>query len=134
MSEKKLVRVVDVMKNDVHIIDGMATIRDAIHLMKENQVKTLIVDRRHDNDEYGILLVADIARSVLAKDRSPERINVYEIMSKPVISVPPQMDIRYCARMFSQFRLTRAPVIEDDKIIGMVSFTDMVLKGLYDLY
>ncbi|HEC13138.1 MAG TPA: CBS domain-containing protein [Acidiferrobacteraceae bacterium] len=134
MNERKLIRVADVMKNDAHIIDGMDTIRDAIHLMKENQVKTLIVDRRHDDDEYGILLVADIARSVLAKDRAPERINVYEIMSKPVISVPPQMDIRYCARMFNQFQLTRAPVAEDGKIIGMVSFTDMVLKGLYDLY
>lgn len=134
MNDKKLIRVVDVMKNDVHMIDGMATIREAIHSMKENQTKTLIVDKRHDNDEYGILLVADIARDVLAKDRAPERINVYEIMSKPVISVGPEMDIRYCARMFSQFQLTRTPVIKDGKIIGMVSFTDMVLKGLYDLY
>ena len=70
---------------------------------------------------------------MLAKDRSPERVNIYEIMSKPVISVDPQMDIRYCARLFERFGLARSPVIENRKIVGIVSFTDMVLKGLVDI-
>jgi CBS domain-containing protein len=51
-------------------------------------------------------------------------------MSKPVITVSPDMDIRYCARLFSRFNLTRAPVIENGDVIGLVSFTDMVVKGL----
>jgi CBS domain-containing protein len=42
------------------------------------------------------------------------------------------MDIRYCARMFEQFGLSRAPVIENGKVIGIVSFTDIVPKGLTD--
>ena len=68
---------------------------------------------------------------MLGKDRAPERVNVYEIMSKPVIGIDPDMDIRYCTRLFDKFGLSRAPVIEDGRIIGIVSYTDMVLKGLY---
>ena len=52
------------------------------------------------SDEYGMVLLSDIAKQVLAKDRSPKRVNIYEIMAKPVLSVQPDMDIRYCARMF----------------------------------
>ena len=74
-------------------------------------------------------MISDIAKKVLALDRSPDRVNVYEVMSKPVISVDPEMDIRYCARMFERFGLSRAPVLENRKIVGIVSFTDMVLKG-----
>ncbi len=99
--------------------------------MKHVETKALIVNKRHEHDEYGIVLLSDIARHVLAKDRAPERVNVYEIMSKPVMAVDPQMDIRYCARLFDKFGLSRAPVIENGSVIGIVSYTDMVLKGLW---
>ena len=72
----------------------------------------------------------DVARRVLARDRSPDRMNVYEIMSKPVVSVDPKMDVRYCIKLFDRFGLSRAPVVEDGKIIGLVSYTDIVLKGV----
>ncbi len=75
-------------------------------------------------------MISDIAKLVLAKDRSPDRVNVYEIMAKPLLPVDPDMDIRYCARYFENFGLSRAPVIENKQIIGIISFTDMVLKGL----
>jgi predicted transcriptional regulator len=129
---KKLVRVRDVMKANYDMIDGKLTVADALRAMQHVETKTLIVDKRNDDDEYGVVLLSDIAKQVLAKDRSPERVNVYEIMSKPVISVRPDMDIRYCARMFEQFGLSRAPVVEDGRVIGIVSFTDMVLHGLVD--
>ena len=99
--------------------------------MKHVETKCLIVDKRHDDDEYGMLLISDIARHVVAHDRSPDRVNVYEVMAKPVISVDPDMDIRYCARLFDRFDLSRAPVIDRNRqISGIVSFTDIVLKGL----
>ena len=130
MSEKKLVRVRDVMKNNYDLVDGKITVREALKAMKYQDNKSLIVNKRDDDDEYGIVLLSDIAKQVLATDRSPDRVNVYEIMSKPVLSVRPDMDIRYCARMFEQFGLSRAPVIERGNIIGVVSYTDMVLRGL----
>jgi predicted transcriptional regulator len=124
------------MKHEFDIVDGRMTIMAALRTMKHVETKSLIVDKRDDDDEYGMLLISDIAKQVLALDRSPERINVYEIMSKPLLSVDPEMDIRFSARLFDQFGLSRAPVLQDGKIIGIVSYTDMVLKGFlnYDDY
>jgi predicted transcriptional regulator len=132
-NSKKLIRVRDVMKLDYDMIDGKLTVEDALRAMRHVETKTLIVEKRDEDDEYGVVLISDIAKQVLAKDRSPKRVNIYEIMSKPVISVRPDMDIRYCARMFEQFGLSRAPVIEHGKIVGIVSFTDMVLHGLAEI-
>lgn len=130
MTTKKIILVRDVMKQNFDIIDGMTTVSEALKKMKHIETKTLIVDKRDENDEYGVVLISDIAKQVLAKDRSPDRVNVYEVMAKPVISVDPNMDIRYCARLFENFGLSRAPVIESGKMIGIISFTDMVLRGM----
>ncbi len=130
MSERKLIRVRDVMKHEFDVVDGMTTVKEALLKMKYIETKALIVKKRHVDDEYGMVLLSDISRQVLAKDRAPERINIYEIMSKPVITVHADMDIRYCARLFERFHLSRAPVVENDEVIGIVSLTDMVLRGL----
>ena len=130
MNEKKLVRVRDVMKHQFDTVEGMSTVAHALDTMKHMDTKTLIVKKRHDDDELGIVVLADIARQVLARDRPPERVNIYEIMSKPVLTVHPNMDIRYCARMFARFDLARAPVVEDGEVIGIVSLSDLVRKGM----
>ncbi|WP_297528599.1 CBS domain-containing protein [Thiohalobacter sp.] len=130
MSERTIVRVREVMKPDFDMVDGMTTVAEALRTMKHVEQKALMVSKRHEDDEFGMVLISDVARHVLAKDRSPERVNVYEIMAKPVVSVDPDMDIRYCARLFERFGLSRAPVIESGQVIGIVSFTDLVLKGL----
>ncbi|MFZ2449573.1 MAG: histidine kinase [Methylobacter sp.] len=132
MIEKTLViRVKDVMKTDFGTIDGIATVAEALRMMKAQKTSVLIVNKRHEDDEYGIINSGDIARHVLAKDRAPERVNVYEIMSKPVISVHPEMDIRYCSRLFADYNLVRAPVIANREVIGMVSPNSLVLDGLF---
>jgi CBS domain-containing protein len=130
MNDREVIRVRHVMKSQFDLVDGMTTVKDALEKMRHVETKCLIVDKRHADDEYGIVLISDIAKYVLAKDRAPARINVYEVMSKPVIAVDPNMDIRYCARLFDKFGLSRAPVIDGGKLLGIVSFTDMVLHGM----
>ncbi len=131
MSQQKvIIRVRDVMKSEVDIMDGMRTVTEALQAMKYPDTRTIIVDKRHDDDEYGVVMFRDLAKRVLARNLSPDRINIYEVMSKPVLSVSPEMDIRYCTRLFDRFGLSRAPVLEHQKIIGLVSYTDIVLKGL----
>ncbi len=135
MIEKSvLIRVKDVMKTDFGTIDGVATVADALTKMKTLKTAVLIVNKRNEDDEYGMLTSGDIARHVLAKDRAPDRVNVYEIMSKPVISVHPGMDIRYCSRLFANYNLVRAPVLENNKVVGMVSPNSLVLDGLYKTF
>ncbi|MES9956358.1 MAG: CBS domain-containing protein [Sedimenticola sp.] len=130
MSERKITRVRDIMKTHFDTVDGMDTVESALEKMAHIETKCLVVNRRHDHDENGIVMISDIARKVLAKDRAADRINIYEIMSKPVITVDPEMDIRYAARLFTQYELSRAPVVENREIVGIVSMTDMVIKGL----
>jgi CBS domain-containing protein len=130
MPDRPLVRVRDVMKTQFDVVDGMATVAAALETMRHVENKTLIVKKRHPDDEIGMVLISDIARRVLAPDRAPDRVNVYEIMAKPVIAVAPEMDIRYCARLFTRFELTRAPVVEQGEVIGIVSLTDLVIKGM----
>ena len=130
MSEHELVRVRDVMKVDFDMVDGLATVADALRGMRHIETKALIVRRRNDADEYGIVELEDIATDVLAKNRAPERVNIYEIMNKPLIGIDTEMAIRYCARLFERHHLNRAAVVENREVIGIVSYADIVIKGM----
>ncbi len=123
----------DCMRTDVTEVDGKMDVLTALKTMKKTSATSLIVKRRDENDEYGLVLFSDIAKEVIAKNRAPERVNVYEIMAKPVLTVRPDMEIRYCARLFENFGISHAPVIENDTIVGIVSYYLLVLHGLPDL-
>ncbi len=118
------------MREDITEIDGRMDVISALNLMKKVGHTSPIVKRRDENDEYGMLLFSDIAKDVIAKNRAPERVSVYEIMAKPCLTVRPDMEIRYCARLFVNFGISHAPVVENDKIIGAVSYYRLVLHGL----
>ena len=130
MNKQNLIKACDVMTQNFIRMEGMQTIREAIDAMKKNDTKVIIVNKRDQHDAYGILVLSDIAKQVLAKDRSPDRVNIYEVMAKPVVSVPPQMDIRYCARLFESFGLSYAPVIESEEILGLIGYRELVLHEL----
>lgn len=132
MSEAKIIRVADVMKREFDVVDGKLTVKEALLAMRYPETRTLIINKRHPDDEYGLVLISDIAKKVVAADRSPDRVNLYEIMAKPVLSVLPDMNIRYCARLLERFGLMRAPVISNGEVVGIVSFHDMVLRGLME--
>lgn len=129
----KHITVGDVMKKEIGMIDGMETIYAALIMMKKLRTSVLVVDKRSKDDEFGLLLVSDIARKVMAKDRSRKRTNVYEVMTKPAVLIDPNMDIRYCARLFSRFSLVRALVVEDETVLGTISPSALVLDGLFAL-
>jgi predicted transcriptional regulator len=133
MSVRNWGPVRDCMQTKVVEVDGRLDVLQAMKVMKREATTSLIVKRRDAHDEYGMVLFSDIAKKVIAKNRAPERVNVYEIMAKPVLTVRPEMEIRYCARMFENFGISHAPVSENDEIIGMVSYYRLVLHGLPDL-
>jgi len=133
MTGQKWGCVRDCMKTEVTEVDGRTDVLSAMKIMKQVGATSLIVKRRDENDEYGLLLFSDIARKVIGQDRAPERVNVHEIMAKPVVTVRPDMHIRYCARLFENFGIGHAPVEEDGKIIGMVSYYRLALYGLPNL-
>jgi len=130
MTNRKRICVRDVMKSDYGTVDGNMTIIEALDEMKRLQTAVLVVNKRDADDEYGLLLVSDIAREVLAKNRAASRVNIYEVMTKPAVCVDPDMDIRYCSRLMSSFNLTRVLVVKDDAVLGTVNPRGLVLDGL----
>ena len=130
MSTPNWGQVRDCMRSDVTEVDGKLDVLSALKIMKKIGATSLIVKRRNEQDEYGLLLFSDIAKKVIARDRAPERVNIYEVMAKPVLSVRPDMEVRYCARLFENFGISHAPVVEDGKIVGIVSFYLLVLHAI----
>lgn len=128
MTEEIFVRVGDVMTPSPYIIPGLASVRQAIDLMHDKHVSSLVIEKRHDGDEYGVVTVHDIAEKVIGADRSIDRTSVYEIMSKPVLTVNTQMNIKYAIRLLTRFQLTRAFVVEQEKVVGIVTLRDMAVR------
>ena len=128
MTDQKELLVSDVMTPSVQTIERTATVRDAIELMREAGVSSLAVERRDETDEFGLLVVSDIAREVIAENRSADRVNVYEIMSKPVITLPADMKIRYAVRLLVKFDLSRALVVDPTRTpVGIITLRDMLV-------
>ncbi|MFQ3230963.1 CBS domain-containing protein [Reinekea sp.] len=118
----------EVMNQRFEVVDGLMTVAEALELMHDKGYRKVIIKRRDDHDEYGMVQLSDIAHAVIATDRSPERVNLYEIMIKPFVSVRPEMNVKYCARLFERYGLVSAPVIENDIVVGIVSHNDIVLN------
>lgn len=131
--DKKVIKAREVM-HEKHIeMDGLDTVKQALDAMKDDKTDVLIVKKRNENDAFGMVVLADIVKKVLAKDKAPDRVNLYEIMAKPVISIEPDLDVRYCARLFDRFGLSNAPVVEKGQVIGIVSYDELVFNGLCEL-
>ena len=129
LEKKRVIKAKDVARKGIVTIDGMATAREAAALMRKEKTEYLLIEKRHADDAWGIVVVQDFVEGVVVTDRSPEEVNIYEIMSKPVITVPADMDIRYVARLLIQAGTRRAPVEENGELIGMVSLTSLILEN-----
>ncbi len=128
MTGNEYTHVRSLMRPSPGIIDGLATVQQALDKMRRENVGALVIDRREEGDEYGIIVLSDIATRVIAENRAPERTNVYEVMSKPVVSVNADMDIKYAIRLLSRFDLSRALVTQDGQLVGLVSLREMVFR------
>ena len=128
MSGDVPMRVADLMSADVHTVDGLATVAEAMAVMRRHTISSLVVNRRDSDDEFGLLVVSDIAAQVIAANRAPERMHVYEVMSKPVLTLPSDMQARYATRLLVRLGLSRAIVVDHDRnLLGMATLRDLVL-------
>ena len=116
----------DAMRPEPKTIQGLATVAQAMDLMRRHAISSLVIERRHEGDEYGLVVIHDIADKVIARNRSPQRVSVYEIMSKPVITVDTEMDIRYAVRLLTRFGVSRTLVMDKGELAGLVTLKDLV--------
>ena len=125
LKEVRFAKAGDVMHKDVVYIDGKKTVADAVRLMREKKVSSLIVNRRGVDDAFGIVTRKDVVSKVVDPGKDPAQVKVFEIMSKPLITVSPVLQLKYCARLFSTAGIRRAVVFDGKEIIGMLSNTDI---------
>lgn len=125
LKDVRFATVSSVMKKTVVSIDGKEAVVDAIKLMKDKKVSSLLVNRRGKEDAWGILTRKDVVNKIVDPGKNPKEVKVFEIMTKPLVTVSPGLALKYCARLFHQAGIRRAPVFDGKEIIGIVSNTDI---------
>ncbi|MDB9509776.1 CBS domain-containing protein [Kamptonema animale CS-326] len=123
-----MMKAEDIMTTEVVTIRGSATVAEAVAMMNDLCLRALIVERRHEQDAYGIVTETDIVYKVAAFGKDPANVRVYEIMTKPCIVVNPELGVEYVARLFANTRIRRAPVISNT-LVGIISITDILSKS-----
>ena len=120
----------DIVTDKLFFIDGLASIRDAILLMKEKDVQALIIQKRNEADANGIVTMTDIVREVIVKSKTIDEVSVYEVMSKPVMSIPAHLNIKYVPRLLFNAKVRMAPVEENGKYIGLIDYKQILFNSL----
>lgn len=115
----------DVMTKNVATIDGGATVADAVRRMRQLKVSSLLVNRRTHDDAWGIVTRKDVVGKVIAPGKDPAQVKVFDIMSKPLITVSPGLSLKYCARLMDHANIRRAPVFDGKEVVGILSNTDI---------
>ncbi len=116
----------ELMVRDVVTVDCRATLRDAIRLMKQNNIKCLVVDKRHPNDAYGMVTYSTIVKTVSAEAGDIDLINVYDVYTKPVLSVGEDLDVKYVARLMTEYQVKRVLVCNNNEMSGLITMHDIV--------
>jgi CBS domain-containing protein len=130
LKEIPMLTVAAIMTEDVCTIASTASVAEAIQLMQARQVRSLIVDRRQPDLPYGIVTERDVVYKVIARGHNPSRVSVHDIMRQPCIAVDPDMNLAELAQLFSDSGIQRAPVMRHDQLLGVVSVTDIVMRGV----
>ena len=126
-NDTRIIRAKDAMVGNYLSIDGMATAKEAAATMRAEKTHSLLIKKRDDNDAWGLLVYQDFITGVIIPGRRSEDVNVYEIMTKPTITVPADMDIRYVVRLLYRAGIRKAPVENKGEIIGMISLSSLIL-------
>ncbi len=118
--------VKDLMVKHVVTISQMATLRDAMNAMRQHKVKSLVVEKRHAHDAYGIITYTNILQTIVAEEGDIDLINVYDVYTKPVISVGSEMDVKYLARLMVREDRRRVVVLDNNDLSGIITMNDIV--------
>ncbi len=125
LKDVRFAKAADVMTKDVAYIDGSAAVADAIKLMREKRVSSLVVNRRAQEDAWGILTRKDVVTKIVDPGKDPQSVKVHEIMTKPLVTVSPGLSLKYCARLMNNAGIRRAVVFDGKDIVGILSNTDI---------
>ncbi|NTW49990.1 MAG: CBS domain-containing protein [Chlorobiales bacterium] len=133
MDQLKKLRTMPVsalMTKNVISMDGSKTVADAIQIMKTHNISSIVIKPRNEDDTYGIVTEKDILEKVIdpGEDihRDPWNTPVFEVMSKPIISVYPELRVKYALRLMKRIKIRRVAVMDGSKLVGILTETDVL--------
>ncbi len=126
--------VKDIMVKDVVTVSPLATLREAMALMREKKVKCLVVDKQNPHDAYGLVTYTNILQTIVAEEGDIDLLNVYDVCAKPVITVSRELDTKYVARMMVTHDIRRIVVTHHNELEGLITMSDIVdsILGMID--
>src|SRR5210317_77168 len=116
----------EIVSDKLFFIDGLASVRDAVQLMKEENVQALLIKKRNNADANGIITVYDIIKGVTIANKTLDEVSVYEIMTKPVFSISAHLNVKYVPRLMYNYNVRVAPVEENGEYIGIIDYTQFL--------
>lgn len=128
-----MLTVKDVMVPEVVTISPYSTLREALSVMKERQVKSLVVERQHAHDAYGMLSYRELLQTVVAEEGDVDLLNVYDAATIPSITVNEDLSVRQAAALMSRYQLSRLVVVEGNELVGLLAMNDILAKLMDDL-
>ena len=132
LKDVRFAKASDVMHKTVVFVEGKATVADAIKTMRAKKVSSLVVNRRDHGDAWGIMTRKDVVNKIIDPGKDPAHVHVHEIMSKPLVTVSPGLQLKYCARLMHNTGIRRAVVFDGKEIIGILSNTDIFNAVYHD--
>lgn len=127
---KNFKKAKEIASDKLFYIDGLASVRDAVRLMKEKNVQALIIQKRNNADANGIITVYDIIKGVIIEGKTLDEVSVYEIMTKPVFSISAHLNVKYVPRLMHNYNVRIAPIEENGEYIGIIDYTQFLFTKL----
>lgn len=125
-NEQSRKTVADLMVTDVVTISPMAKLREAMELMRDRKVKSVVVEKQSPADAWGILTYTMLLRTVIQEEGDVDMVNVYDVAIKPALSVPGQLEIRHAVTLILKLGVKRLIVTSDNELKGILTLNDIV--------
>ena len=122
--------VKDWMIDLVVFVDPDATVSEALATMRRRYIHSVLVSRKEDYPEYGILTSTDICDKIVAQGRNPAQTKVRQVATTPLVTVPKEMPLEECAAAMKKHRIHHLPVADaSGNLAGMISATDFLVAA-----
>ncbi|MCX8204527.1 MAG: CBS domain-containing protein [Candidatus Nezhaarchaeota archaeon] len=119
-----MLRVVDIAAKDVKTIEEDESVVKAADIMCQHSIGSLVVTK--DGKPVGIVTERDLLKKVIVPCLDPRATKVSKVMTRPLITGDPDMDVVYAAKFMVSRGIKRLPIVEGGKLIGMVTLTDLL--------
>jgi len=121
-----IVLVRDVMSKEVKVVRPDTSIKEVVATMNKFSIGSIIVVQ--GDRPVGIITERDILRRLVEPCLAPEALTARQIMTSPVLTISETADIEETAKLMARKKVKRLPVMNNSKLVGMITYTDIVAK------